>query len=146
MATIIYTHTDEAPLLATYSFLPIIQAYAAQAGVDVETRDISLSGRILAQFGLADRIATLLMLLGVVNLFVALFNFVPLLPLDGGHMAGAIYEAVRRAWARLLHRPDPGYADVAQMLPIAYAAAAVLIVLGALLVWADIVAPINLTG
>src|SRR3954468_7590053 len=54
MATIIYTHTDEAPLLATYSFLPIIQAYAAQAGVDVETRDISLSGRILAQFGQAD--------------------------------------------------------------------------------------------
>ncbi len=54
MATIIYTHTDEAPLLATYSFLPIIQAYAAKAGVEVETRDISLAGRILAQFGLAD--------------------------------------------------------------------------------------------
>ncbi|WP_395694095.1 NADP-dependent isocitrate dehydrogenase [Nocardioides sp.] len=54
MATIIYTHTDEAPLLATYSFLPILQAYAARAGVDVETRDISLSGRILAAFGLAD--------------------------------------------------------------------------------------------
>src|SRR5689334_126156 len=54
MATIIYTHTDEAPLLATYSFLPIIQAYAAKAGVDVETRDISLAGRILAQFGDAD--------------------------------------------------------------------------------------------
>lgn len=52
--TIIYTHTDEAPLLATYSFLPIVQAYAARAGVAVETRDISLSGRILAQFGLAD--------------------------------------------------------------------------------------------
>jgi isocitrate dehydrogenase len=50
MATIIYTHTDEAPLLATYSFLPIIQAYAAKAGVDVETRDISLAGRIIAQF------------------------------------------------------------------------------------------------
>jgi isocitrate dehydrogenase len=50
MAKIIYTHTDEAPLLATYSFLPIIQAYAAKAGVDVETRDISLGGRILAQF------------------------------------------------------------------------------------------------
>ena len=49
-STIIYTHTDEAPLLATYSFLPIIQAYAAKAGVDVETRDISLAGRILAQF------------------------------------------------------------------------------------------------
>ena len=50
MATIIYTHTDEAPLLATYSFLPIIEAYAAQAGVEVETRDISLAGRIIAQF------------------------------------------------------------------------------------------------
>ncbi|MCR6031300.1 NADP-dependent isocitrate dehydrogenase [Nocardioides sp. zg-579] len=54
MAKIIYTHTDEAPLLATYSLLPIVQAYAAKAGVDVETRDISLAGRILAQFGLVD--------------------------------------------------------------------------------------------
>ena len=51
---IIYTHTDEAPLLATYSFLPIVQAFAGKAGVEVETRDISLAGRILAQFGLAD--------------------------------------------------------------------------------------------
>ncbi len=50
MAKIIYTHTDEAPLLATYSFLPIIAAYAAKAGVEVETRDISLAGRIIAQF------------------------------------------------------------------------------------------------
>ncbi|WP_432946508.1 NADP-dependent isocitrate dehydrogenase [Kribbella sp. CA-253562] len=48
--TIIYTHTDEAPALATYSFLPVIQAYAAQAGVAVETRDISLAGRIIALF------------------------------------------------------------------------------------------------
>src|SRR5580698_5446959 len=54
MATIIYTHTDEAPLLATYSFLPIVSAYARKAGVEIETRDISLAGRILAQFGLAD--------------------------------------------------------------------------------------------
>ncbi|MGH3458047.1 NADP-dependent isocitrate dehydrogenase [Aeromicrobium sp.] len=51
MATIIYTHTDEAPLLATYSFLPVIEAYASTAGVEIETRDISLSGRIIAQFG-----------------------------------------------------------------------------------------------
>ncbi len=50
MGTIIYTLTDEAPLLATYSFLPIIKAFARKAGVDVETRDISLAGRILAQF------------------------------------------------------------------------------------------------
>ncbi|KQO01763.1 MULTISPECIES: NADP-dependent isocitrate dehydrogenase [unclassified Arthrobacter] len=50
MAKIIYTHTDEAPMLATYSFLPIIEAFASTAGVEVETRDISLSGRIIALF------------------------------------------------------------------------------------------------
>lgn len=50
MAKIIYTHTDEAPLLATYSFKPIVEAFAATAGIEVETRDISLAGRILAQF------------------------------------------------------------------------------------------------
>jgi isocitrate dehydrogenase len=49
-STIIYTYTDEAPLLATYSFLPIIEAYAAKAGVAIDTRDISLAGRILAVF------------------------------------------------------------------------------------------------
>ena len=48
--SIIYTITDEAPALATHSFLPIVSAYASTAGVDVETRDISLAGRILAQF------------------------------------------------------------------------------------------------
>ncbi len=53
-STIIYTRTDEAPLLATYSLLPIIAAYAAKAGVEVETRDISLAGRIIAQF--SDRL------------------------------------------------------------------------------------------
>ncbi|MFE0037946.1 NADP-dependent isocitrate dehydrogenase [Streptomyces sp. NPDC058991] len=49
-STIIYTHTDEAPALATYSFLPVVQAYASTAGVAVETRDISLAGRIISQF------------------------------------------------------------------------------------------------
>ncbi|MET7522077.1 NADP-dependent isocitrate dehydrogenase [Streptomyces sp. NPDC005248] len=49
-STIIYTHTDEAPALATYSFLPVIEAYASTAGVTVENRDISLSGRIIAAF------------------------------------------------------------------------------------------------
>ena len=51
MSTIIYTQTDEAPLLATHSFLPVIEAYASSAGVQVETRDISLAGRIIAVFG-----------------------------------------------------------------------------------------------
>ena len=51
MATIMYTRTDEAPLLATYSFLPIVKAFCAPAGVDVKLRDISLAGRIVALFG-----------------------------------------------------------------------------------------------
>ena len=54
MSTIIYTKTDEAPLLATYSLKPIIEAFAGAAGIEVQTRDISLAGRILAQF--ADRL------------------------------------------------------------------------------------------
>jgi isocitrate dehydrogenase len=49
-STIIYTHTDEAPALATYSFLPVVQAYASTAGVSVDSRDISLAGRIIASF------------------------------------------------------------------------------------------------
>jgi membrane-associated protease RseP (regulator of RpoE activity) len=99
-----------------------------------------------SQISVADRWATLLTLLGVVNLFVALFNFIPLLPLDGGHIAGALFEAIRRGLARVRGRPDPGFADVAQLLPLAYAAASVLIVMGVLLIWADIVNPITLSG
>ncbi|MFE9664174.1 NADP-dependent isocitrate dehydrogenase [Streptomyces sp. NPDC005955] len=49
-STIIYTHTDEAPALATHSFLPVVRAYAATAGISVESRDISLAGRIIASF------------------------------------------------------------------------------------------------
>src|SRR6056300_696769 len=50
MSKILYTKTDEAPALATYSFLPIVKAFTAKAGIEVETRDISLAGRILATF------------------------------------------------------------------------------------------------
>lgn len=105
-----------------------------------------LAGQVASdqQVEVIDRVAFALTLLGLVNLFVALFNFIPLLPLDGGHMAGAIYEALRRLWARLRRHPDPGYADVARMLPLAYTIAGVLIVLGVILVWADIVSPVRL--
>jgi len=90
-----------------------------------------------------SRAANLLGLLGAVNLFVALFNFIPLLPLDGGHIAGALWEALRRGVARLRRKPDPGYVDVGKMLPVAYAVGAFLIVMGALLVYADIVNPVQ---
>jgi len=91
----------------------------------------------------AERTASLLALLAAVNLFVALFNFLPLLPLDGGHIAGALWEAARRGVARLRRRPDPGYVDVGKMLPVAYGVGALLIVMGALLIYADIVNPVQ---
>ena len=70
-----------------------------------------------------------------------MFNFIPLLPLDGGHIAGALYEAVRRGVARLRRRPDPGYVDVAKLLPVAYVVAGVLLVMGMVLIAGDIVRP-----
>jgi membrane-associated protease RseP (regulator of RpoE activity) len=91
-----------------------------------------------------QRIAFLVSLLASLNLFLALFNFIPLLPLDGGHMIGAIWEGIRRGFAKLFGRPDPGYVDVAKLLPIAYVAASVIVVMGVLLVIADIVNPIRL--
>jgi membrane-associated protease RseP (regulator of RpoE activity) len=92
------------------------------------------------------KIASGLGLLGAVNLFVALFNFIPLLPLDGGHIAGALWEAVKRGFARLTGRPDPGYVDVAKLLPVAYVMAGVLLVMGVILIYADFVNPIRLSN
>jgi len=67
-----------------------------------------------------------------------------LLPLDGGHIAGALYEAARRAVARVLRRPDPGFVDVAKLLPVGYVMAAIILVASLVLVYADIVAPISI--
>jgi membrane-associated protease RseP (regulator of RpoE activity) len=104
------------------------------------------AGEIAAtdQIGAADKVASLFTVLGSVNLFVGLFNFVPLLPLDGGHMAGAMYEAARRGLARLLRRPDPGYVDTARMLPVAYVVGGIILVSGVVLILADILDPIRL--
>jgi len=91
-----------------------------------------------------DRAVTWLSLLGSVNLFVALLNLVPLLPLDGGHIAGALYEALRRGIARLRGRSDPGPVDTAKMLPVAYAVGGFLLIGGVVLILADIISPIKL--
>jgi membrane-associated protease RseP (regulator of RpoE activity) len=92
-----------------------------------------------------DRVVRILSLLASLNLFLALFNFIPLLPLDGGHIAGALWEAVRRGWAKLRGQPDPGHVDVARMLPIAYGVGALLLVMGVLLIYADIVNPVRVS-
>jgi membrane-associated protease RseP (regulator of RpoE activity) len=93
----------------------------------------------------AERAQRVLLLLAGLNLFLALFNFVPLLPLDGGHIAGALWEPVRRGLAKMRGRPDPGYVDVARMLPIAYGVGALLMLMSVILIYADIVNPVKLT-
>ena len=92
----------------------------------------------------AAKVASLFTVLGAVNLFVALFNFVPLLPLDGGHVAAAFYEAVRRAIARLFGRPDPGPVDTARLLPVAYVVGGLILISGVVLILADLIDPIRL--
>jgi membrane-associated protease RseP (regulator of RpoE activity) len=96
------------------------------------------------QIGAAAKVASLFVVLGSVNLFVALFNFVPLLPLDGGHIAAALYEAIRRGIARILGRPDPGHVDTAKLLPVAYVVGGIILISGVVLILADIIDPIRL--
>ena len=90
------------------------------------------------------RFVTILSLMVGLNIALFVFNLIPLLPLDGGHVAGALWEGLKRTTARVLKRPDPGHVDVAKALPVAYAVSTVLIVMSALLIYADFVKPVKL--
>jgi membrane-associated protease RseP (regulator of RpoE activity) len=97
-------------------------------------------------YGLAERSADMLSLLVSLNMALFVFNLIPLLPLDGGHIAGALWEGLRRRVARVRARPDPGPVDTARMLPLTYAVVAVMLGMSVLLAYADIVNPLSLTG
>jgi membrane-associated protease RseP (regulator of RpoE activity) len=105
-----------------------------------------ISGEVFAiqEFSGAEKLSFFLSLLASVNLVLFLFNLLPIYPLDGGHIAGALYEKVRATVARLRGRPDPGPFDIARLMPVAYVVAGMFIVLSGLLVVADIVNPITL--
>jgi membrane-associated protease RseP (regulator of RpoE activity) len=105
-----------------------------------------ISGDYFAQpdFTGAQKFSFLLSLLASVNLVLFLFNLLPIYPLDGGHIAGALYERVRAGVARLRGRPDPGPFDIARLMPVAYVVAGVFIVFSVVLVIADVVNPITL--
>ncbi|MET9345069.1 M50 family metallopeptidase [Streptomyces termitum] len=93
-----------------------------------------------------ERILVMFMnLLVYFNVSLFLFNMLPLLPLDGGHIAGALWESVRRGAARIFKRPDPGPFDVAKLMPAAYVVAGVFVCFTLLVLAADIVNPVKLT-
>jgi membrane-associated protease RseP (regulator of RpoE activity) len=105
-----------------------------------------ISGEVfsLEDFTGQQKLSTFLSLLASVNLVLFLFNLLPIYPLDGGHIAGALYEKARATVARVRGRPDPGPFDIARLMPVAYVVAGLFIVLSGLLLVADIVNPITL--
>jgi membrane-associated protease RseP (regulator of RpoE activity) len=104
-----------------------------------------LGGEVVAsEEPVEAKLAMFLGLAASLNLFLFLFNLLPILPLDGGHVAGALYEGSRRQWARVRRKPDPGPVDVARLLPVAYVVAVALVVVGAIVIFADLVKPITL--
>jgi membrane-associated protease RseP (regulator of RpoE activity) len=104
-----------------------------------------VSGQIAqARVSLGDRLASLLLIVAQVNFFVGVFNLLPLLPLDGGHIAIIGFEQARRRVYSWFGRPDPGRVDLLKVMPVTYAVVAVFIGLSLLLLYAGIVNPIRL--
>lgn len=108
---------------------------AARVGGEVFTLDIPPE----------NQIAMMLFLVAGFNLSLFLFNMLPLLPLDGGHIAGALWESLRRHTAKLLRRPDPGPFDVAKLMPVAYVVAGIFICFTILVLIADVVNPVRIS-
>ncbi|GAA3066375.1 M50 family metallopeptidase [Streptomyces glomeratus] len=108
---------------------------AARVGGEVFTLNIPPS----------QQIAMMLLLVAGFNLSLFLFNMLPLLPLDGGHIAGALWESLRRSVAKVLRRPDPGPFDVAKLMPVAYVVAGIFICFTLLVLVADVVNPVKIS-
>jgi len=106
-----------------------------------------ISGEIVAAdiegYGPMLKLADMLMLLGGLNLALFAFNMIPLVPLDGGHIASAIWQGIKNGWARVRRLPRPRPVDVARMMPLAYGVFGVLLIMGAVLILADVFAPVT---
>ncbi|AOZ72768.1 hypothetical protein BK816_05230 [Boudabousia tangfeifanii] len=107
---------------------------------------VSLGGKLGSNGGdsvtLAMRIPAFLSLLGSLNIALFVFNLIPLLPLDGGHILGALFEGARGFVSKKQGKPDPGAADMARLVPLSLAVAGLLLVMTVILMVADIVAPL----
>ena len=94
----------------------------------------------------SDKIAGFFSVLGGINPARLRLDLLPLLPFDGGHAAGAVWEGLRNGFARLTRRPEPAPVDISKALPLTYAMAILLVCMSALLIYADLVNPVRLVG
>ena len=124
---------------------PSLMSVVGAGRVAGEVADGQLTG-LTGSDSATSKLAVLISLVASLNLALFVFNLIPLLPLDGGHAAGALWEGLKRQVARLRGRPNPGYVDVAKALPVAYAVSIALIGMSVLLIYADVVNPIKLGG
>ena len=100
---------------------------------------------VSASVGWQVKIDYVLLIMASLNIFVGAFNLLPLLPLDGGHIAVVIFERVRAWFARLRGRSDPGLVDMTKLVPLSMGVFAILVFFGLILILADLVNPIRLT-
>ncbi|MFB8147664.1 RIP metalloprotease [Microbacterium sp. NPDC056003] len=109
------------------------------------------AGRLSGEVAAADapvlnRVAGFLELLAAVNIALFVFNLIPLLPLDGGHIAVALWEGIKRVWAKVFRRPPPKPVDATKLVPVTFIVVVALIAMGAVLILTDIVNPVSLFG